>query len=333
MTVLQLRKAQRNKAYLKLGLAAPSGAGKTLGALLIAYGLMKEKYPKLPESELWEKIAIIDTENGSGELYVGSEFNGLVIGAYNAVTITPKFEVQKYIQALSLCEEAKMEVVIIDSMTHAWSGDGGLLDKQNIIAKRTGNSYTAWKDITPEHNTFVDKILQTPMHIIATMRSKQEYVQEKNEQTGKQTVRKLGMEPEQRKGMEYEFTTFLDIDTDHKAFGSKDRTSIFDQQSFTISPETGRLFMRWLETGVDTQAQVVMESSNNGFKKDDMRELKTEIVAMCTALGGTKNENLMELLKTYEPNNGNPNAINDLDTLQELMANLKVLQKEQSELA
>lgn len=333
MAVLQLRKAQRNKAYLKLGLAAPSGAGKTLGALLIAYGLMKEKYPKLPESELWEKIAIIDTENGSGELYVGSEVNGLVIGAYNAVTITPKFEVQKYIQALSLCEEAKMEVVIIDSMTHAWSGEGGLLDKQNIIAKRTGNSYTAWKDITPEHNIFVDKILQTPMHIIATMRSKQEYVQEKNEQTGKQTVRKLGMEPEQRKGMEYEFTTFLDIDTDHKAFGSKDRTSIFDQQLFTISPETGRLFMRWLETGVDTQAQVIMESGNNGVKKDDMREVKSEIIAMCNTLGGTKNGNLMELLKTYEPNNGNPNAINDLDTLQELIANLKVLQKEQSELA
>ena len=96
---LQLKKAQRSKAYLKLGMSAPSGGGKTLGALLIAYGLMKEKYPNLPENELWEKIAIVDTENGSGELYVGREIGETKIGEYNAITLTSPFEADKYTRA------------------------------------------------------------------------------------------------------------------------------------------------------------------------------------------------------------------------------------------
>ena len=327
MAKMQLRKAQRSKAYLKLGIAAPSGAGKTLGSLLLAYGLMKEKYPTISDKEVWEKIAIIDTENGSGELYVGAEFGGTKIYPYNAVTIDAPFEVEKYTRAVKLCEDAGIEVCIIDSMTHAWSGEGGLLDKQNVIAKRTGNSYTAWRDVTPEHKVFVGKLLQTPMHIIGTMRSKQEYVQEKNEQTGRSTVRKLGMEPEQRKGMEYEFTTFLDIDTDHNAFSSKDRTSLFDQKMFTITPETGREFMRWLQEATDDKPEVVLESESPAKKAADMEKFKNEIVDLCVVLGGTKNKELMELLDQYDPGKGNPKSINDMEILEDLMANLKVLEQ------
>ena len=105
-TKMQLKKAQRSKAFLKLGISAPSGGGKTLGALLIAYGLMKKKYPNADEESLWEKIAIIDTENGSGELYANKYFPSplnLTIGEYNAITLTPPFEAQKYIQAIDLC--------------------------------------------------------------------------------------------------------------------------------------------------------------------------------------------------------------------------------------
>ena len=328
---MQLKKAQRSKAYLKLGIAAPSGGGKTFGSLLIGYGLMKEKYPTLSDDELWGKIAIIDTENGSGELYVGSETDGLQIKAYNAVTIDPDYTVGKYIQALQTCEDAGMEVVIIDSMTHAWSGEGGLLDKQNAIAKKSGNTYTAWKDVTPDHTRLVNKILQTPMHIIATMRSKQEYVQERNEQTGKNAVRKLGMEPEQRKGMEYEFTTFIDVDEFHKASTSKDRTSLFDGKIFTISPDTGKEFMRWLSTGVDTAHKIVAESSSSEDKKKELIALQQKVVTICGELGGSKNLEMMELIKSYDPEkkNGNPNSIKDIDTLNDLYSNLVAMKNNQ----
>lgn len=309
--VLQLKKAQRSQAFLKLGMSAPSGGGKTLGALLIAYGLMKEKYPELSDEERWDKIVIIDTENGSGELYSGTEVAGIRIKQYNAITLKAPFTAEKYTQALELSREAGMEVCIIDSSSHLWSGEGGLLEQQQIAAKRSGNSYTAWRDITPQHNKFVETMLQTPMHIIATMRSKQEYVQEKDSNTGKSTVRKLGLEPEQRKGMEYEFTTFFEIDVDHMAYGSKDRTSIFDNRQFKIEPKVGQTLMQWLMSGVDTPSEVVASSNSHKTNPEEAKvDLKAEIIEICKELGGSKNETLMDVLKKYTPN-GNPNSIKD----------------------
>lgn len=329
---LELRKAQRSKAYLKLGMSAPSGGGKTLGALLIAYGLMKEKYPKESEDALWNKIAIIDTENGSGELYVGKDdIQGvnLKIGEYNAITLKAPFEADKYTSAIQLCEDSGIEVCIIDSSTHLWSGQGGLLEQQSAAAKRSGNSYTAWRDVTPQHNRFVDKLLQTPMHIIATMRSKQEYVQEKDEKTNKTTVRKLGLEPEQRKGMEYEFTTFFEINAEHEAFGSKDRSSIFDQKTFKITPKVGQQMMEWLNTGVSTEHKVVAkEEQHVATKTTGIDALKAEIIQMCKDLGGSSNQVLTDTVKKYTPK-GNPNSINDEDELFKLRLDLIDLKEKQ----
>lgn len=324
---LELKKAQRSKAYLKLGMSAPSGGGKTLGALLIAYGLMKQKYPKLSPEERWSKIAIIDTENGSGELYVGSDISkvNLKIGEYSAITLHPPFEADKYTNAIKLCQESGIEVCIIDSTTHLWSGEGGLLEQQSAAAKRSGNSYTAWRDITPQHAHFVDAMLQTPMHIIATMRSKQEYVQEKDEKTNKTTVRKIGLEPEQRKGMEYEFTTFLEIDAEHTAFGSKDRTSMFDQKSFKITPEIGERMMQWLE-GADTSEPVVIATSHSAKSDDALADTKAEVIELCKTLGGSKNEVMMTMIKSKYAPNGNPNSINDATKLAELKADLVDMQ-------
>lgn len=322
---LQLKQAQRSKAYLKLGMSAPSGGGKTLGALLIAYGLMKEKYPNKDDAFRWSKIAVVDTENGSGELYVGKEIEkaGVTVGIYNAVTLEPPFEATKYTQAIELCEEAGIEVCIIDSTTHLWSGEGGLLEQQGNIAKRGGNSYTAWRDITPQHNRFVEKMLQTPMHIIATMRSKQEYVMEKDEK-GNTTVRKLGLEPEQRKGMEYEFTTFFEVNAEHQAFGSKDRTSMFDQKTFVITPKVGQELMKWLEGGTSA-APVVVAESHSADKEAATKAVKDEIIELCKALGGSKNETLMAVVKQYAPN-GNPNSISDVQKLADLRTELLDLQ-------
>lgn len=322
---LQLTKAKRAKAYLKLGMSAPSGGGKTLGSLLLGYGLLKEAHPDWTDEQIWDHIAIIDTENGSGQLYVGSHVAGLDVGVYNTIILHPPFEADKYTEAIKLCEDAKMEVCIIDSSTHLWSGEGGLLDQQGNAAKRSGNSYTAWRDITPQHNRFVASMLQTPMHIIATMRAKQEYVQEKDDKSGKSSVKKLGMEPEQRKGMEYEFTIFFEIDEQHVAKGSKDRTSLFDQRYFRITPDTGKEIMKWLETGVDTPTEVIAESVKKADPTQAKQQLKDEVVALCKALGGRENEVMMETLKKYAPN-GNPNSIQEIEKLTELKAELEMLQ-------
>jgi len=227
---MEIRKAQRMKAKLRLGIAAPSGAGKTYSALLMAFGL-------------GGKIGLIDTEHGSGHLYAH-------LGDYAVISIDAPYTVAKYIQAVKAFEEAGYTTIIIDSLSHAWAGDGGLLDKQGKLADRGTNSFAAWRTITPEHNNLVDAMLRSPCHIIATMRAKQDYVLEVNDK-GKQTPKKVGMAPVQREGMEYEFTVMLDVDMHHVASASKDRTSLFDGRYFKISQDTGKELLAWLETGDD----------------------------------------------------------------------------------
>jgi len=326
--MLELKVAQRKKAKLKLGMASPAGGGKTMGALLIAYGLMKEKYPKLSDAELWAKIAIIDSENGSGELYVGTEVkeSRLVIGSYNAITLTAPFEPDKYSDAIRLCHESGIEVVIIDSTSHLWVGTGGALDQQGNIAKRTGNSWTAWRDVTPQLNRFIDAMLQTDVHIIATMRSKMEHVQEKDS-NGKTIIRKVGMNPVQKDGMEYEFTAFIDIDAEHQSFGSKDRTGgIIDQKYFLITPQVGRDFMNWLESGDDAKT-IVLGSSSYGEPIES--KIVGEIIVLAKELGGSGNPEVMKIMETFELS-GNPKKIKDKTTLENLKNSL-IMFKESKE--
>lgn len=316
---LQFKKAQRSQAYVKVGVSAASGAGKTLGMLLMAYGMMKEKYPGKSDAFLWEKIAVIDTENGSGELYVGAhvEKSNLVIGEYNVVAVESPFTADKYINAIDLCEQNGVEVGIIDSASHMWEGTGGMLDKQNAVAKRSGNSYTAWRDVTPDHNRFVEKMLQCKMHLFVTMRAKQEYVQEKDS-NGKTVVRKLGMAPIQRTGMEYEFTLFLEINAEHEAFGAKDRTSIFDQRSFIITPKDGGDLMKWLNSGAPMKEVEKTLEIGPAESKAPVVDLKEEVIALCKQLGGSGNPVLMEHLVKVAPPKGNPNSLTDTAKIKEL---------------
>lgn len=227
---MEIRPAQRKKAKLRMGIAAPSGAGKTYSSLLLAFGL-------------GGKVGLIDTEHGSGDLYAN-------LGSYDIIAIEAPYTVSKYTQAIKAFEEAGYSTIIIDSLTHAWAGDGGLLDKQGKLADRGTNSFAAWRTITPEHNNLVDSMLKSQCHIIATMRAKQEYVLETNDK-GKQQPKKVGMAPVQREGMEYEFTVMLDVDMNHVASASKDRTSLFDGRFFKISPDTGKELLAWLEDGIE----------------------------------------------------------------------------------
>ena len=228
---LQIRKATRRKAKLRLALLGPSGSGKTMSAIKLAAGI-------------GGKIGVIDTENGSADLYAE-------IADYDVITLEKPYSVTKYREAIGAFEQAGYATIIVDSLTHAWSGAGGLLDKQGQMAAKPGaNSYTAWREITPEHNSLVEALLASPCHIIATMRVKTEYVMETNER-GKQVPRKVGLQPVQRDGMEYEFTVALDIDANHKAQASKDRTTMFEGFYDTITEATGRKLLDWLDRGDD----------------------------------------------------------------------------------
>lgn len=234
---MQLKKATRKQVKLKLNLSAPSGAGKTYSALRMAYGITNN----------WDKIAVIDTENGSASLYSH-------LGEFNTIEMQPPFTPEKYIQAIETCYNAGIEVCIMDSSTHEWTT---LVGENEILANTAfkGNTWAAWSKSTPRHDAFVNKVLHTPMHFITCTRSKTETVQE----GGK--VKKIGMKDQQRDGWEYELTVSLEIDRDtHFATPSKDRTGLFEgQQPFLITEETGAKILEWCNSGVSEKQVAINE--------------------------------------------------------------------------
>jgi len=228
------QKAERKKAKLRLGLCGPSGAGKTMSALRLMMGLLDPPYEG--------KIAVIDTEHASASLYAH-------VVPFDTMIFEPPYDVTRLLAAMKEAAEAGYQGLIIDSISHFWAGEGGLLDEQSAAAKKTGNSYTAWRDVTPKHNRLIEGILVSPLHVIATMRSKVDYVMETNDR-GKQVPKKVGLAPIQREGMDYEFTTVFDIGIDgHLASPSKDRTGLFDGWIGLITEETGKKMRKWLEEG------------------------------------------------------------------------------------
>ncbi len=226
--IMQLENATRKRAKIKMALQGPSGSGKTYSALLIASGITGD----------WSKIAVIDTENHSSELYAD-------LGAYKVLSLTAPYSPERYVEAIKVCEKAGIEVIIIDSITHEWDGQGGVLDTHGNM---TGNSFTNWSKITPRHNAFVQALLQSPSHIISTIRTKQDYVLvEKN---GKQVPEKVGMKGITRDGMDYEFTIVFDLDMKNNASVSKDRTALFTgKPEFKMTPETGKTILAWCNKG------------------------------------------------------------------------------------
>ncbi|QYK61805.1 AAA family ATPase [Paenibacillus sp. S25] len=232
-----IRKAQRKVTKAKVGITGPSGSGKTLSALLMAYGMTED----------WEKVGLIDTENRSADLYAETMKAGVHIPEFPKIDLDPPYTTEKYIEAIKAFEDYGVDVIIIDSLSHAWAGEGGLLEQKDTMSK-TKNSFAAWGELTPKQNKMVETILKSKCHVFTTMRSKTEYVLEANDK-GKQVPRKIGMAPVQRDGLEYEFTLVMDLTADHVATVSKDRTGLFDGQYFTPSVETGKQLLDWLESG------------------------------------------------------------------------------------
>ena len=222
----QLRISSKRRAKMKMALEGPSGSGKTYSSLLLAYGITKD----------WTKIAVIDSENGSADLYAG-------LGPYNVLTLTD-YSPELYIQAIDICERAGMEVIIIDSISHAWDM---LLD---VHANMMGNSFTNWGKVSPRLTAMIQRILNSRSHVICTMRTKQDYVL--NEKNGKMVPEKIGMKSVMRDGIDYEFTTVLDLNLKHMATASKDRTGLFmEKPEFIITPDTGVQIIEWCNSECD----------------------------------------------------------------------------------
>ncbi len=236
---LVFRRAVRAKVKARIGLVGPSGAGKSLTALLIARGLVG------PEG----RIAGIDSERGSLSLYASEvEFDCLDL---------PDHSPHTYVMAINAAVDAGYDAIVIDSLSHAWTGKEGALEQVDTAAKRSksGNTFAAWRDVTPGHNHMIDTIVGADAHMICTLRAKTEYILEDNGR-GKQTPRKVGMAPIQRDGMEYEFDLVAELDLDHNLIVSKTRyIDLGLDQRVIARPgiELGSSIRQYLMAGADVE--------------------------------------------------------------------------------
>jgi hypothetical protein len=235
-------KATRKRARARLAIDGPSGCGKTHSALLIAKGLVGEG----------GKIAVIDTENSSAELEAGKPG----IPEFEHVNLEPPYEPERYIDLIKKAEQFGYDCIIVDSGSHAWFAEGGLLDRHDSVAKasRTKDRFGAWREITPAHNAFVEAMIRCKSHLILTLRTKTEW--DYVEKNGRMSPTKVGTKPIQRDGVEYEFTIVFDLSVEgHIASVSKDRTSLFDGKNFVPSADTGATLREWLNAGNDPAAE------------------------------------------------------------------------------
>lgn len=256
-----IRDASRQKAKIRLGISSVSGGGKTYSALNIAYGLCGD----------WSKVVIIDTENNSGDFYAH-------LGPYKVLSLPAPYSPERYIECIKACENSGAQVIIIDSISHEWEGEGGII---NLVESIGGGFQNAWKKLTPRHEAFKQKIVTSSCHVITTSRRKQDYVlQEETNSTGKRITKpvKVGLKEVTREGWEYELMVNLELDLNHYATTSKDRTELFmDKDPFVPSAETGKLIRQWCDTGLTADQMLQMN------KKAALEELSS--CASIDALG------------------------------------------------
>lgn len=231
---MQFKRATKEQAKLRLALIGLAGSGKTYSALSIATHLVPGG-----------KIAVIDTERGSASLYADRfTFDVLDLERHGP---------EDYCDAIDAAQDAGYDVIVVDSLSHAWAGKDGALEQVDKIAKREGksNNFTAWRDVTPKHNRLVDTMLSCKSHLIATIRSKMEYVLEKDEKTGKSAPRKVGLAPIQRDGLDYEFTVVGDMNLSHELIVSKSRCSAIPVGDIIDKPgeKLARTLREWLNSG------------------------------------------------------------------------------------
>ncbi len=339
------QKAVRENIWAKVLQIAPSGGGKSYGSLRFAKGLVKaiaedDKFEKPTGNEV--RIAYIGTE-GSRDKYYADEFD------YDLLQIKAPFEPEKYIDAIDEAIDAGYKVLIIDQISSEWGGKGGILE---IHSKMPGNSYTNWSKLTPRHEKFVDKILDSEIFIIANVRGKDKYVLE--EVNGKQVPRKVGVGYTQRDDLEFLFTTALTVETDTHYFSSvKDNTHLFEGRNSVLSEKDGELMYKWA-TGGDIKAKInalekakseakekialneeneakkISEEAEKKKKKQDkkltLEELKEEILLKCKELSDNgRRKEVVEIVKQHNENDANPNNIKNKTVAEKVLSALEEL--------
>jgi len=285
---LNFVKATKKQARLRIALIGPAGSGKTYSALAIACNLVPGG-----------RVAVIDTERGSASKYAGKfEFDVLELAS---------FAPAKYVEAISAADAAGYDVIVIDSLSHAWTGKDGALEQVDRSAKRSnsGSSFNAWRDVTPQHNSMVEGVLRSSAHVIATMRTKTEYVLEKDERTGKTAPKKIGLAPVQRDGLEYEFDVVGDMNNDHALSITKTRCSDLDGQ-YIEKPgaQVAKVLRDWLTDGTNEPevmrqplAQVAAEGEDGPTPLERERLATPRIKELFDKLGAPEAKRLASLKK------------------------------------
>lgn len=282
-------KAKKEKIWTKVLLGGSSGSGKTYSALRLATGLARK---------CGSEIAAIDTEAGRIRYYA-NEFD------FSDMQLTEPFTPEKYISAIDDAANSGFKVLIIDSISHEWNYCVDIHDKM------PGNSWTNWSKVTPRHDAFMEKILQAPIHIIATVRGKDEYVLE--EKNGKQTPKKVGLGFKQRDGVEYNYTATFNIAQDtHIAEATKDNTHIFEGRYEVLTEKDGEALYDWANAGEEFALNIPKAQS--------------DIIALATELGGSKDPEVkkatIDILGEANPKNCTNEALlrqslNALNSLKE----------------
>ena len=289
---MQLKQSKRNNVKLRLGISGASGFGKTHSALLLAYGMTQD----------WNKIAVIDSENSSASLYSD-------LGSFNVIDLKAPYSPERYIEAIEVCEKAGIEVIIIDSVSHEWNGTGGCLDMQ----AKLGGRFQDWAKVTPLHQAFINKILQSSSHIITTTRRKVDYSLDVGS-NGRTQVIKHGTKEITREGFEYELTVNFELVNDqHLAKASKDRTGLFmNRPEFIITSKTGSRLLKWCNAE-PISVQEMVGKINNSLSVSELTKLYNENPSFQQSLEPqfrTKKEQLEKLINLQNFNK-NGNSVNN----------------------
>ena len=247
-----IHKARREQAKILVGLTGASGSGKTHSALVIGQGMVQTIKDHAGSDYCGKGLCLIDTEKLRASLYADKELEGsLAALSFDTIEFDPPYTPERYIEAIALAESSGYDVIIIDSISHEWNSTGGVLSIVNQLSQVKGSSsFNVWAKVTPRHNAFMEALTSKKAHTIITMRTKSHWVIEKDEQTGKHKPHKVGTEPQQREGLEYEMIILLELDQDHHASIGNDRTTSLGD-GFRPTADTGREIIKWQLSGAD----------------------------------------------------------------------------------
>ena len=304
-------KAVREKVYVKVLLTGASGSGKSMSAMEMATGMFKKCGGT--------GIAYIGTEGDRDKLYAQTKSkHGDYTFEYGLDQLEDPFSTDKYIASINDAIDSGFKVLVIDGLSAEWKWLNDTHDKM------PGNSFTNWGKLKPKHRQLIDKILTAPMHIFCCARGKDEWLLE--EKNGKQVPKKVGLGSQTDKDISYEVMLSLQLDQDtHYAHADKDNTGLWPETRYSvITAKDGEALYEWCEKGETPQSKPEKKVEVEFEIEDDLKSVKSQIIAAAKAAGGSGNETVMTIIKEYAPS-GNPNSIKDIDKAKELLSKLQTL--------